>query len=114
MKISPKMALLLFVVKFLFSCFSVSADDSIFSHSYLKRAISERDRGRSVDVSCPGSPTLSASAPAHTTITCNTTALLLALHAGSVLGNFSIVSFLLIDFIIISFHIKILYFNLVN
>ncbi|XP_075220766.1 retinal degeneration B [Lycorma delicatula] len=63
----------------------ISADDSIFSQTYLKRAVSERERGRSVDISCPGSPTLSASAPSHTTITCNTTALLLVLHAGSVL-----------------------------
>ncbi|XP_054289278.1 protein retinal degeneration B isoform X3 [Macrosteles quadrilineatus] len=55
-------------------------DDSIFCGTYLKRAASER--GRSVDISCPGSPTL------HSTnhqSSCTTTVLLLVLHAGSVL-----------------------------
>ncbi|XP_008190810.2 protein retinal degeneration B isoform X2 [Tribolium castaneum] len=63
-------------------------DDSIFSPTFLQRVASERSnrkmmqRGKvnSLDASCPESPTAS---PAH--LPCNTTVLLLVLHAGSVL-----------------------------
>ncbi|KAF4523499.1 hypothetical protein B566_EDAN004570, partial [Ephemera danica] len=58
--------------------------DSIFSHSFLSRVVSERGRPlratMSVDQSLPASPTMS---PAHHP--CSTTVLLLVLHAGSVL-----------------------------
>ncbi|XP_046680815.1 protein retinal degeneration B isoform X3 [Homalodisca vitripennis] len=56
-------------------------DDSIFCGGYLKRAASER--GRSVDLSCPGSPTLHASTNHQPSS--STSVLLLVLHAGSVL-----------------------------
>jgi hypothetical protein len=60
--------------------------DSIFSHSFLQRVVSERGRPlratMSVDQSLPASPTMS---PAHHP--CSTTVLLLVLHAGSVLGK---------------------------
>jgi hypothetical protein len=63
-------------------------DDSIFSPTFLQRVASERSnrklmqRGKvnSLDASCPESPSAS---PAH--LPCNTTVLLLVLHAGSVL-----------------------------
>ncbi|XP_063931115.1 protein retinal degeneration B isoform X3 [Zophobas morio] len=63
-------------------------DDSIFSPTFLQRVASERSsrklvqRGKvnSLDASCPESPSAS---PAH--LSCNTTVLLLVLHAGSVL-----------------------------
>lgn len=63
-------------------------DDSIFSSTFLQRVASERggrkvfQRGKvnSLDASCPDSPSAS---PAHQP--CNTTVLLLVLHAGSVL-----------------------------
>ncbi|KAJ8680190.1 hypothetical protein QAD02_015977 [Eretmocerus hayati] len=62
-------------------------DDTIFSHSYLQRVASERSGKRlvirtsaSIDVSCPGSPQHS---PTHQP--CSTTALLIVMHAGSVL-----------------------------
>uniref|UniRef100_A0A8D8SCH5 Protein retinal degeneration B n=1 Tax=Cacopsylla melanoneura TaxID=428564 RepID=A0A8D8SCH5_9HEMI len=60
-------------------------EDSIFSTSYLKRAASER--GRSMDRSCPGSPTLSVQGhQGHLASTqCRTSALLIVMHAGSVL-----------------------------
>lgn len=60
-------------------------EDSIFSASYLKRAASER--GRSVDRSCPGSPTLSVQGhgPHSASSQCRTSALLIVIHAGSVL-----------------------------
>ncbi|XP_068906921.1 protein retinal degeneration B isoform X4 [Tenebrio molitor] len=62
--------------------------DSIFSPTFLQRVASERSnrklmqRGKvnSLDASCPESPSAS---PAH--LPCNTTVLLLVLHAGSVL-----------------------------
>ncbi|KAG5874802.1 hypothetical protein JTB14_012438 [Gonioctena quinquepunctata] len=63
-------------------------DDSIFSASFLQRVASERGnrklmqrgKGNSIDASCSESPSAS---PAH--IPCNTTVLILVLHAGSVL-----------------------------
>lgn len=63
-------------------------DDSIFSPTFLQRVASERgskklmQRGKmnSLDASCPESP---SATPAH--LPCNTTVLLLVLHAGSVL-----------------------------
>lgn len=63
-------------------------DDSIFSPTFLQRVASERgtrkifQRGKvnSIDTSCPDSPSAS---PAH--LPCNTSVLLLVLHAGSVL-----------------------------
>lgn len=61
---------------------SAGRDDSIFSGNYLKRAASER--GRSLDTSCPASPTHHS---AHHQTTCSTSVLLLVLHAGSVLGT---------------------------
>lgn len=81
------------------NCFIFCVTDSIFSHTYLQRVVSERTkaggRGRmlsyagrsSIEVdasSCPGSPTMSlltGQQPA-----CPTSVLLLVLHAGSVLG----------------------------
>lgn len=75
--------------------------DSIFSHTYLQRVVSERTKaggrgrmlpyaGRSsveVDVSsCPGSPTMSLATGQQPT--CPTSVLLLVMHAGSVLGVF--------------------------
>ncbi|KAI5718845.1 hypothetical protein M8J76_001025 [Diaphorina citri] len=63
---------------------SRQGEDSIFSASYLKRAASER--GRSMDRSCPGSPTLSQGHHGTSASTqCRTTALLIVMHAGSVL-----------------------------
>lgn len=62
--------------------FFVNFADSIFSQSFLQRVASERG-GRphltklSIDASCPGSPITHPS--------CNTTILILVLHAGSVL-----------------------------
>ncbi|KAL0272196.1 UNVERIFIED_CONTAM: hypothetical protein PYX00_005270 [Menopon gallinae] len=61
---------------------AVDKQDSIFSQSFLQRVASERG-GRSqisklsIDTCCPGSPV--------THSTCNTTILILVLHAGSVL-----------------------------
>ncbi|XP_021934128.1 protein retinal degeneration B isoform X3 [Zootermopsis nevadensis] len=59
--------------------------DSIFSQTFLQRVVSERGRmiggGCSMDVSCPGSPIMT---PSHHS-KCSTTALILVLHAGSVL-----------------------------
>ncbi|KAL7294405.1 hypothetical protein TKK_0012407 [Trichogramma kaykai] len=62
-------------------------DDTIFSHAYLQRVASERSGKRlgirasaSIDVSCPASPQHS---PTHQP--CNTTVLLIVMHAGSVL-----------------------------
>lgn len=65
------------------------SDDSIFSSTFLQRVASERggrkvfQKGKvnSLDASCPDSP--SSASPAHQP--CNTTVLLLVLHAGSVL-----------------------------
>lgn len=58
-----------------------SHDDSIFSSRYLKSSLAER--GRSVDITYPGSPTLSISSPQHKTSPISV--LILVLHAGSVL-----------------------------
>ncbi|XP_050514264.1 protein retinal degeneration B isoform X3 [Diabrotica virgifera virgifera] len=63
------------------------ADDSIFSPTYLQRVASERGNRRamlrgkinSLEVPCPESPSASPHNP------CNTTVLILVLHAGSVL-----------------------------
>ncbi|PSN38012.1 Protein retinal degeneration B [Blattella germanica] len=59
--------------------------DSIFSHTFLQRVVSERGRtmatSSSIDISCPGSPVMT---PTHHS-TCSTTVLILVLHAGSVL-----------------------------
>ncbi|XP_018573304.1 protein retinal degeneration B isoform X2 [Anoplophora glabripennis] len=63
-------------------------EDSIFSPTFLQRVASERGNRRlmqrakinSLDASCPDSPSAS---PAHQP--CNTTVLILVLHAGSVL-----------------------------
>ncbi|XP_063225063.1 protein retinal degeneration B isoform X2 [Bacillus rossius redtenbacheri] len=53
--------------------------DSIFSQTFLQCVMSERGRpAASIDMSCPGSPL-------NTAGSCKTTALLLVLHAGSVL-----------------------------
>lgn len=74
--------------------------DSIFSHTYLQRVVSERTkaggRGRmlpyagrsSIEVdtsSCPGSPTMSLTTGQQPS--CPTSVLLLVMHAGSVLGT---------------------------
>uniref|UniRef100_A0A6P7GDF1 Protein retinal degeneration B-like n=1 Tax=Diabrotica virgifera virgifera TaxID=50390 RepID=A0A6P7GDF1_DIAVI len=67
--------------------FDCEADDSIFSPTYLQRVASERGNRRamlrgkinSLEVPCPESPSASPHNP------CNTTVLILVLHAGSVL-----------------------------
>lgn len=75
------------------------SDDSIFSQSYLQRVASERRSRRviqinkvnSLDASFSDSP---AASPAH--FSCNTTVLLLVMHAGSVLGKISMIQFKLL------------------
>lgn len=70
------------------SRYCLFVDDTIFSPSYLQRMASERSSKRlqistsaSIDASCPASPQHS---PTHQP--CKTTVLLIAMHAGSVLG----------------------------
>lgn len=68
----------------------VFSDDSIFSSIYLQRVASERgirkmfQKGKvnSLDATCPDSPNASSG-----NLPCNTTVLLLVLHAGSVLDT---------------------------
>lgn len=75
--------------------------DSIFSHTFLQRVLSERGRpvtqsaltsglATSIDISCPGSPIMHHYHQQQQLSGggCGTSALLLVLHAGSVLGGF--------------------------